>query len=272
VAVSVSHPLADEPSQSARPAVQAETAQTEAAHEGVPPGVTHARPQPPQCEVLVRVSVSQPLTASRSQSAKPATQVKAQAPREHAATPLGGAGHDAPQRPQCVTEARTSVSQPLVALPSQSPKPSTHAATAQEPISQTAVALGGSQRRPQAPQWEALVRVSVSHPLAASPSQSAKPVAHAYAQVPPAQEAAVFGRSAQARPQAPQWEALVRVSVSHPLAAVASQSPNPSEHVATAQAPLRHAGTVLGTAQRLSQRPQWEVLARGSTQAPAQHA
>jgi hypothetical protein len=34
----------------------------------------HARPQAPQCDALVRVSTSQPLDASPSQSAKPATQ------------------------------------------------------------------------------------------------------------------------------------------------------------------------------------------------------
>jgi len=79
---------------------------------------------------------------------------------------------------------------------------------------------------PQAPQWALLLRVSVSQPFAAAPSQSAVPAEQAVVthrrstQVAPGPEHAV--------PQAPQWVADVRRSVSHPLAALPSQFPKPS--------------------------------------------
>jgi hypothetical protein len=72
---------------------------------------------------------------------------------------------------------RVSVSQPLVGLSSQLPNPAVQAATPHCPIAQTAVALGGLQVRPHAPQCAVLVRVSTSQPLPGSLSQSAKPAA-----------------------------------------------------------------------------------------------
>jgi hypothetical protein len=174
--VSVSQPLAGLPSQLPVDGAQSATAQADAAHTAVATlGSAQARPQPPQCAALVRVSVSQPLAALPSQSAKPAVQITAQAPTAHAGTALGAPGQAWPQVPQCETATRVSVSQPLVALPSQSPKPASHEPTVHRLATQAAVALGGSQRVPQAPQAAVLVVVSASQPLAASPSQSAKP-------------------------------------------------------------------------------------------------
>ncbi len=77
--------------------------------------------------------------------------------------------------PQFETVMRVSVSHPFVGLPSQSPKPVLHAATAHTPAVHAAVALGGLQRAPHAPQCEVLVRVSTSQPFEGSPSQSEKP-------------------------------------------------------------------------------------------------
>ncbi len=68
---------------------------------------------------------------------------------------------------------RVSASQPLAALPSQSPKSGLHVATAHAPAVQVAVALAREQALLQRPQWAVDVRVSASQPLAVIPSQSA---------------------------------------------------------------------------------------------------
>ena len=106
------------------------------------------------------------------QVARGAAHVVPQAPPEHTRP----AAQAVPQAPQCEVATRVSVSQPLLALPSQSPNPVAQAATVHTPAAQAPVALGGAQPRAQAPQWVALVRVSASQPLLGSPSQSAKPV------------------------------------------------------------------------------------------------
>jgi hypothetical protein len=67
---------------------------------------------------------------------------------------------------------RVSTSQPLSASRSQSAKPVAQAAMAQALEAQVEVALGSEHARPQTPQLEALEERSVSHPLAAMPSQS----------------------------------------------------------------------------------------------------
>ena len=60
--------------------------------------------------------------------------------------------------------------------------------------------------RPHAPQLARVVCVLVSHPLAAAPSQSPKPAAHAVTvQEPPAQPCAATLASAHTAPHAPQF-------------------------------------------------------------------
>ena len=54
-------------------------------------------------------------------------------------------------------------------------RPLAHSPTRQEPAWQTPVALGGAQSLLHAPQLASALRISVSQPLAARPSQSAKP-------------------------------------------------------------------------------------------------
>jgi hypothetical protein len=70
--------------------------------------------------------VSQPLDALPSQSPKPALQVKSHLPALHVVVALARAGQAFPHIPQCVVDVFTLVSQPLDALPSQSPKPGLH--------------------------------------------------------------------------------------------------------------------------------------------------
>jgi len=120
----------------------------------------------------------------------------------------------------------------------------------QVPLAQVALPLATpGQTLPQRPQLPALVRVSTSQPLAARPSQSAKPAWQATPHRPAVQVGEALGAPGQAAPQRPQLDTEVRVSVSHPLAAAPSQSAysptqvkpqSPSAQVAAAA----YAGTV----------------------------
>ena len=97
--MSVSHPLAVLPSQSPKPALQV-TRQTPAEHDADPLLPSQDRPQPPQLGALVRVSASQPVVGSPSQSANPASQVYRQAVPSQVTVEWARAAHathDAPQ-------------------------------------------------------------------------------------------------------------------------------------------------------------------------------
>ncbi len=81
---------------------------------------------------------------------------------------------------------------------------------------------------PQPPQCEGEARVSTSHPLAASRSQSAKPVEHVpTAQRPDTHATVAFASDAHAIPHAPQFAADAPRSTSQPFDASMSQSPKP---------------------------------------------
>ena len=81
----------------------------------------HARPHAPHAALSVRVSVSQPSPGEPSQSAKPAAHaVIEHAPEAHADV-AWASEHARPHAPQCAVVVRTSVSQPLAAVASQSP-------------------------------------------------------------------------------------------------------------------------------------------------------
>lgn len=68
------------------------------------------------------------------------------------AEPPVGAGHTRPQVPQLATVLVRFVSQPLVALPSQLPKPVVQVPSTQALAAQLAAALAKVHTRPQAPQ------------------------------------------------------------------------------------------------------------------------
>jgi hypothetical protein len=74
VAVVTSHPSAARALQSARPLVQLATVHAPATQAPVALAGAQRLPHAPQCSALARVSTSQPLEASPSQSAKPASQ------------------------------------------------------------------------------------------------------------------------------------------------------------------------------------------------------
>ena len=116
----VSQPLAAFASQLPKPALHAATAHAPLVHAGVALGSEHARPHAPQWLTALRVLVSQPLATFMSQSPKPAAQVMAQRPAVQAAVPLAVL-HALPHAPQWLALVLRLVSQPLAALPSQSP-------------------------------------------------------------------------------------------------------------------------------------------------------
>jgi hypothetical protein len=139
---------------------------------------------------------------------------------EHVVCPVGHAATHTPfvqvcpaaqglsQRPQCAVEVLVLVSQPLLKLPSHSPKPVLHV-PAQRPAEHVTVELAGiGQTDPHAPQlFVSFVR------LRHTPEQSVCPAAHVSVHAPPVQTCPV----GQALPQRPQWAVSVAVLVQVPL-------------------------------------------------------
>lgn len=130
-----------------------------------------------------------------------------------------------PQAPQLVAVLLRSVSQPFVALPSQLPKVPLQTGT-QAPLAQLVVPCPLVQALPQDPQLATAVLRVTSQPVEANPSQLPKPPLHA-TEHEPAEHEAVPLVPLQTAPQEPQLEVFVFVFVSHPLAALLSQFPNP---------------------------------------------
>jgi hypothetical protein len=189
-----------------------------------------------------------------------ATVVVLHAPVVQAATPCARE-HTLPQRPQL----RASVGRVTQALV-QSVAPAGQVITHAPPMH----AVMPAQARPQAPQFEAALRVSTSQPLVGSPSQSAKPVAHTGTQAPATQAFAVVeALVAHTRPQAPQLEAELRVSTSQPFEGSPSQSAKPVAHTGTQAAATQGLAEVPAlVAQAAPQAPQWAADDCVSTHAP----
>jgi hypothetical protein len=159
--------------QSPQPAAHAPV-QLPPAHVGVGMWLLlHTRPHPPQLAALVAGSVSQPsVSLFPLQSDHPVAQVPVQTPAAQVGVGTWLLEQFWPQPPQCAGVTVTSVSQPSLTWPLQFPQPASHAVMAQVPVEQLAVARGGAQATPQAPQFS-MVASDVSHPLLGSPSQSA---------------------------------------------------------------------------------------------------
>lgn len=156
----------------------------------------------------------------KSQFPKPLSQLPSvQVPVAQLSLPLVSA-HAELHAPQWVKEL-SAVSQPLAALPSQSPKPELQAMRAQLPDEQVVVALACAHATLQPPQL-LLVLVCVSQPFAALPSQLAKPVLHAVIAQLPVEHDAVALTRVQLVPQLPQ-SAVVRSDVSQPFVGSLSQ-------------------------------------------------
>ena len=105
--------------------------------------------------------------------------------------------------PQCVRSVAVFTSQPFAALLSHFAKPAFHVPIAHTPPApHVAPAFANAQVRPQAPQFVTLLSAT-SQPLAALPSQSAKPAAQRMPHVPAVQNAVEFEPATQAVPHAP---------------------------------------------------------------------
>jgi len=243
-------------------------------HAGAPPveehtGVAFAHwlPQRPQCDAPAS-DASQPLAGFASQSAKPASQVRAHVPAVHAADWLAPPTQALPQPPQCADDAWVLTSQPLVGSASQSANPGEHVIP-QRPSAQVAVASGpAGHARPHAPQCSGLVWTSTQGPPGQRVCPRSQPELHA--KVPPAPPHAGVV-PVHATPQTPQWVVPERAA-SQPLDASPSQSAKPTAQGAV-HTPAVQAGVALARAGHTPpQVPQFITSADVRRQAPAQHA
>jgi hypothetical protein len=223
-------------------------------------------PQRPQWAAAVPVSTSQPVVAVASQSPKPVSQRSAQTESAQAPVAWSPPAQRVPHAPQFVASVRTSTSQPVAGLASQSAKrvASVHR-TAQRPASQRASPLAPvAQTFPQAPQLRASVIVSTQ-----APAQMAPPQGSAVQAMRPSTVAQAGVGAAHRVVQAPQRSGVVS-EASHPFEASPSQSPKPGRH-AKPHAPAVQVGIALaGVGQALSQRPQWATEVATRTHDPAQ--
>jgi hypothetical protein len=95
-------------------------------------------------------------------------------PSAHVAVVLGRGAQAMPQAPQWAVLERVSVSQPLLASPSQSALGAVHMPTPHRPLVHAGAPPATEQRVPQAPQWAMEVCVSTQ-----APSQHERPTGHA---------------------------------------------------------------------------------------------
>ena len=169
--VATSQPSVRIPLQFAKPVAHDARVQCDATHPETAFAAVHATPQPPQFATLLRVSISQPLDATPSQSRNPVAQVKPQTPAVHAAVAPAGVGHTPPQLPQCSGSVAKIASQPVAATPSQLPWPAVHVMP-HAPEAHTAVAKGpvGHDEK-HAPQFAGSLVSGVSQPSVAVPLQ-----------------------------------------------------------------------------------------------------
>jgi hypothetical protein len=290
-----SQPLRALPSQLAKPMLHM-MEHTPPEHEGVPPVLEQALPQPPQWLVEVMM-LTQPAPIAE-QSVVGGMQVVTHVPPEqrvpgghtlpqppqwllsvetlthvpsHDTWPIGQVHvpitqscppvQRRPQAPQWLLSEARLVSQPLLALPSQLPKPELQVPKVHVPPTQEALALGKTQRLPQLPQWLMLLRWSTSQPLLTLPSQLPKPVLQVIDTHTPPAQVGIPLVSLQLRLQAPQCRTSVLRSTSQPSVSVPLQSPRgamhapPNPHAPTAQMDVRP----IGDMQRRPHIPQWLV-------------
>lgn len=170
--VFTSHPLAALASQLAASRLQTPTPHVPAVQTAVPLATAQARSQAPQFPRLVPMLVSHPSSGSALQSANPAPHAMRHRPATHDDVPLVEL-QTSPHAPQLRASPVVLTSHPLIALPSQSPKPARQTATVHALATQPAVALANAQARPQPPQWAGLLAVSTH-----APAHSVAPAAH----------------------------------------------------------------------------------------------
>jgi hypothetical protein len=140
----------------------------------------------------------------------------------------------------------------------------------QAPAAHIAVALASEQGRLHAPQFAGDVAMFTSQPLAASPSQSAKPSLQVMPQRPAVHDAVPLV-PLHALPHAPQCATVFCRFTSQPFAALRSQSPNPALHELIAHMPATQEGVAFAGRHALPQRPQCVVDEARSAHMPGGH-
>jgi hypothetical protein len=226
-----------------------------------------AFPHAPQCNVDVASTASQPFAELRSQSAKPALQSKAHPPARHAVTLPALDTHALPQLPQFISDDDVSVSQPLLALESQSASGSVQAVV-HIPDTQAGVAPGRATHAvPHAPQSVSESSVFVSQPLAGSPSQSAKGATQVNPHDPALHVETALAGSGHTCPHTPQCSGVVSVLLSQPFSVRPSQSAKGVTQLYP-QLPARHSATALRS-QSSKGAAQSKVQARAAQRAAA---
>jgi hypothetical protein len=149
----------------------------------------------------------------------------------------------------------SGASQPLDAMPSQLPKLGSHTPSEHVPVEQLSAALVRAHVVLHAPQSVSVLS-GVSQPLAAMPSQFAKPALHAPSVQVPVPQLAVALARLQLTLHPPQC-VVVFVGCSQPLVSSPSQFAKPVLHVPSAHVPAGHVAVALVRAQGTPQPPQF---------------
>ena len=154
------------PSQLAKGGVQAISVHTPSTQPATPLGNEQTLPHAPQLLTSPVVLISQPLAGSRSQSAKPALQVKPHTPAAQVGCALAGVGQTVPQAPQLRMVFRS------VQTPLQQPWPGAHISPhpAQFPGVPSSTQAPSQQDWPplqtvvQVPQWDGSLETLMQKP------------------------------------------------------------------------------------------------------------
>jgi hypothetical protein len=197
-----SQPFAATASQLPKPALQAPRTQAPAVQLAPAFANVQVVPHAPQLVTVAFRFVSQPFAPLPSQSPQPALQLGTHAPVVQAVVPCAFA-QAFPQDPQLATVLFRFVSQPSDARPLQLPKPTLQAPSVHTPAGHVSAAFARSHTAPQPPQ-SVSVAVLFSQPLAAMPSQLAKPALQTGTQLPDGQLVVPLP-FVQAEPQLPQF-------------------------------------------------------------------
>jgi hypothetical protein len=155
-------------------------------------------------------------------------------------------GHALPQAPQLFTSLASIASHPSDAIPLQSAAPLLHMKPHMRPLHVRVAFVGLGHEFPHAPHEAGSSRLA-SHPFDGFESQLPNPAAHCSPHVLIAHVAVAWAAFAHTNVQLPQRSGSLRVSTSHPFAALPSQSANPDAHV-MAQVPAVHDRVLFGPA------------------------
>jgi hypothetical protein len=164
-----------------------------------------------------------------------------------------------PHAPQCDVDDRTSVSQPLLTMPSQFPNPALHVGV-QDPLGQVVAPWAFVHAVVHEPQV-AIVFKDASQPFVTSESQFPKLPLQLMEQAPRAQPGVPFALEHDV-PQAPQFETLVCVLTSQPFAATPSQLPNPAVQIPRVHEPDAQDSEAFARSQIAPHEPQFDSVVR----------